>query len=225
MNHYYAVNKQTGLLTHNTSSLANLKTRMQELGEKEEDFYILQDVDMKYISRIVYVDGECVYNNKEFWSKNAASILEEFNEHEVLDFMGKPVDRFRFITEYNSNASRISAIDGVAGEVDYNITVGNEFISLFREECIFTDFQTVTPLDIAQKLLTVISLVQTGSFREAKMVLKAIEPDAFLTTERLKKYEDMLDSADAITYATEEDFYYTDDAGESKEIEDIKTEE
>ena len=212
MNHYYAVNKQTGLLTHNTSSLANLKTRMKELGEKEEDFYILQDVDMKYISRIVYVDGECVYNNKEFWSKNAEAILKEFDEHDVLDFMGKSVDRFRFITEYNSNASRIAAIDGVAGEVDYNITVGNEFISLFREECIFTDFQTVTPLDIAQKLLTVISLVQTGSFREAKMVLKTVEPDAFLTTERLKKYEDMLDAADAITYATAEDYFYTEQA-------------
>lgn len=209
MSHYYAVNKQTGQLTHNTSSLANLKARMKELNENEEDFYILQDVDMKYISRIVYVDGECVYNNKEFWAKNAEAILEEFDEHEVLDFMGKSVDRFRFITEYNSNASRISAIDGVAGEVDYNITVGNEFISLFREECIFTDFETVTPLEIAQKLLTVISLVQTGSFREAKMVLKNIEPDAFLTEERLKKYEDMLDSADAITYATEEEFFYT----------------
>ena len=209
MNHYYAVNKQTGLLTHNTSSLANLKTRMQELGEKEEDFYILQDVDMKYISRIVYVDDECVYNNKEFWAKNAEAILEEFDEHKVLDFMGKPVDRFRFITEYNSNASRISAIDGIAGEVDYNITIGNEFISLFREECIFTDFQTVTPLEIAQKLMAVISLVQTGSFREAKLVLKTIETDAFLTEERLKKYEDMLDSADAITYATTEDFFYT----------------
>lgn len=209
MSHYYAINKQTGQLTHNTSSLANLKARMKELNENEEDFYILQDVDMKYISRIVYVDGECVYNNKEFWSKNAEAILEEFNEHEVLDFMGKPVNSFRFITELNSNSSRIAAIDGVAGEVDYNITVGNEFISLFREECIFTDFQTVTPLDIAQKLLTVISLVQTGSFREAKMLLKNIEPDAFLTEARLKKYEDMLDSADAITYATEEEFFYT----------------
>lgn len=212
MSHYYAVNKQTGQLTHNTSSLANLKARMKELNENEEYFYILQDVDMKYISRIVYVDGECVYNNKEFWSKTAEAILEEFDEHEVLDFMGKSVDRFRFITEYNSNASRISAIDGVAGEVDYNITVGNEFISLFREECIFTDFETVTPLEIAQKLLTVISLVQTGSFREAKMVLKNIEPDAFLTEERIQKYEDMLDAADAITYATDEDFFYTADA-------------
>lgn len=206
---FYAVNKQTEKLAHIAASLALLKARMKELGEDEQDFYILQDVDMKYISRIVYVDGECVYNNKDYWSKNAASILEEFNSHEVLDFMGKPVDYYRFTTELNSNASRIAAIDGVAGEVDYNITIGNEFISLFREECIFTDFQTVTPLDIAQKLLTVISLVQTGSFREAKMVLKTVESDAFLTTERLKKYEDMLDAADAITYATAEDYFYT----------------
>ena len=209
MNQFYAVNKKTNLLAHTAASLALIKARMQELGEKEEDFYILQDIDMKYISRVVYVDGECVYNNKDFWTKEAPTVLENFNEHEVKDFMGKTVDFYRFTTEYNSNTSRISAIDGVAGEVDYNITVGNEFISLFREECIFTDFQAVTPLDIAQKLLTVISLVQTGSFREAKIVLKTVEPDAFLTTERLKKYEDMLDAADAITYATAEDYFYT----------------
>ena len=42
------------------------------------------------------------------------------------------------------------------------------------------------------------------------MVLKTVEPDAFLTTERLKKYEDMLDAADAITYATAEDYFYTE---------------
>jgi hypothetical protein len=209
MNQFYAVNKKTNLLTHTAASLALIKARMQELGEKEEDFYILQDVDMKYISRIVYVDGECVYNNKEFWTKKAPTVLENFNEHEVKDFMGKPVGLYRFTTEYNSNASRISVIDGVAGEVDYNITIGNEFISLFREECIFTDFETVTPLEIAQKLMAVISLVQTGSFREAKLVLKTIENDAFLTPERIQKYEDMLDSADAITYATPEEFFYT----------------
>jgi len=209
MDHYYAVNKQTGQLTHNTSNLASLKARMEELGEKEEDFYILQDADMKYISRIVYVDEMCIYNNKDFWTVNAPYIIDTFNKHKVYDFMGKPVDLYRFKTEYNSNVSRISAIDGVAGEVDYNITIGNEFISLFREECIFTDFQEVTPLEIAQKLLTVISLVQTGSFREAKLVLKQVKPDAFLTKERLKKYEDMLDAADAITYATKEDYFYS----------------
>lgn len=209
MNQFYAVNKKTNLLTHTAASLALIKARMEELGENEQDFYILQDVDMKYISRIVYVDGECVYNNKDYWSKTAPSIIEEYNEHEVLDFMGLPVDYYRFVTEMNSNASRIAAIDGIAGEVEYNITVGNEFISLFREECVKTDFKSITPLQIAQKLSAVIGLVQTGSFREAKQVLQTIENDDFLTPERVSKYIAMMESADAIEYATDEDFFYT----------------
>lgn len=209
MTQFYAIEKETNIMKYVSSSLMLLKDRIKKDNLNLQDFIIAGDIDMKYLSRIVYVDGECVYNNKDFWTKKAPTILEKFEEHEALDFMNKSVDKVRFETEFNSNSSRISNIDGVAGEVDYNITVGNEFISLFREECIFTDFQTVTPLEIAQKLLTVISLVQTGSFREAKMVLKTVEPDAFLTTERLKKYEDMLDAADAITYATAEDYFYT----------------
>jgi len=209
MNQFYAIEKSSCKLLFQSASLYLLKDMIKFKGLKESDCIITEDVDMKYISRIVYVDSECVYNNKDFWLNKAKSILDDFNNHEVLDFMGKPVDKFRYETEYNSNVSRIANIDGVAGEVDYNITIGNEFISLFREECIFTDFQEVTPLEIAQKLLTVISLVQTGSFREAKLVLKQVKPDAFLTKERLKKYEDMLDAADAITYATKEDYFYS----------------
>lgn len=211
---FYALNKQTEKLAHTAASLALLKARMKELGEDEQDFYILQDVDMKYISRIVYVDGECVYNNKDYWSKNAASILEEFNAHEVLDFMGRPVDYYRFTTELNSNASRIAAIDGLAGEIDYNMTVGDEFIALFREECVKTDFKGITPLEIGVKLAPVISLVQTGSFREAKQVLQSMETDPFLTEERMAKYIAMMDAADAIEYATPEEFFYTAEAQE-----------
>lgn len=209
MHQFYAINKKTEKLAFVSGSLLLLKEAIKADGKTEQDFIITEDIDMKYISRIVYVDGVCVYNNKDFWINTAPTLIENYDEHEVLDFMDKPVDLNRYKTEYYSNSSRISNIDGVAGEVDYNITIGNEFISLFREECIFTDFETVTPLEIAQKLLTVISLVQTGSFREAKMVLKNIEPDAFLTLERIQKYEDMLDAADAITYATEEEFFYT----------------
>jgi hypothetical protein len=209
MHQFYAINKETEKLAFVSGSLLLLKEAIKADGKTEQDFIITEDIDMKYISRIVYVDGVCVYNNKNFWVNTASTLFEEFDKHEVLDFMSKPVDLNRFKTEYNSNVSRISNIDGVAGEVDYNITIGNEFISLFREECIFTDFESVTPLEIAQKLMAVISLVQTGSFREAKMVLKTIETDAFLTEERLKKYEDMLDAADAITYATDENFFYT----------------
>jgi hypothetical protein len=207
--HYYAIEKETNFMKYSSDNLLLLKDRIKKDKLQLNDFIITEDVDMKYISRIVYVDEMCIYNNKDFWTVNAPYIIDTFNKHKVYDFMGKKVDLNRFKTEYNSNVSRISAIDGVAGEVDYNITIGNEFISLFREECIFTDFQEVTPLEIAQKLLTVISLVQTGSFREAKLVLKQVKPDAFLTKERLKKYEDMLDAADAITYATKEDYFYS----------------
>lgn len=214
MTKYYAVDKETDKVKIVADSLLLLKNAIRDLGKEETDFLILEDTNMKYVSRIVYVDGECVYNNKDFWLYRSEDILADYDEHEVLDFMGKPVLQYRYETERNSNMSRLSNIDGVAGEVDYNITVGNEFISLFREECIFTDFKTVTPLEIAQKLLTVISLVQTGSFREAKLILKNIETDAFLTEERLKKYEDMLDAADAITYATPEEFFYTTETEE-----------
>ena len=209
MHQFYAIEKSTNKLLYQSASLYLLKDMIKFKGLTENDCIITEDVDMKYISRIVYVDGECVYNNKDFWVKSAPSILEDFEEHEVLDFMDKPVDKFRFETEYNSNASRISNIDGIAGEVEYNITVGNEFISLFREECVKTDFKGITPLEIGIKLAPVISLVQTGSFREAKQVLQTMETDPFLTEERMAKYIAMMDAADAIDYATEEDFYYT----------------
>ena len=206
----FVIKKTNWMLQGQFGNLKLAKDWIEKTGLDEEDFYITQDLNMKYISRIVYVDGKCVYNNKQFWTVDVykAKILDNYEEHKILDFMGLPVDKYRFEVELNTNLTRLNSIDGVAGEVDYNITVGNEFISLFREECIFTDFETVTPLEIAQKLLTVISLVQTGSFREAKIVLKNIEPDAFLTEERIQKYEDMLDAADAITYATKEDFFY-----------------
>lgn len=209
MQEIFAISKETEKIVHHAANLALIKTRMKALGEKEEDFYILGDIDMKYISRIVYVDGECIYNNKDFWSKTAEEIYKNFEEHEVEDFLGQPVDLYRFATEMNSNITRIAAIDGLAGEIDYNMAVGDEFIALFREECVKTDFKGITPLEIGMKLAPVISLVQTGSFREAKQVLQTIETDPFLTEERIAKYIAMMESADAIEYATEEEYYYT----------------
>lgn len=210
MNKYYAVNKENNLLTYIADNLVSLKDVITLNKKTVNDFYILGDVDMKYVSRITYVDGKCVYNNKEFWiSSEATEILNDYENHEVLDFLNKSVSKYRYETELNSNASRISAIDGLAGEVDYNMSVGNEFIALFREECVKTDFQDITPLEIGVKLTSVILLVQTGSFREAKQVLQTLETDPFLTEERMAKYIAMMDAADAIKYATDEDYYYT----------------
>ena len=208
-NNFYAVNKETGILYCSAANLFLLKQFLTDTKQNIDDYLILEDLNMKHISRIVYVDNKCIYNNVDFWRNHCREILEDYETHNVVDFLGNPVSKDRYNIELNSNQSRISAIEDRAGEVFYNIEIGNEFISLFREECIYTDFETVTPLEIAQKLMAVISLVQTGSFREAKLVLKTIENDAFLTPERIQKYEDMLDSADAITYATDEDFFYT----------------
>lgn len=198
----YAIHKQTNLLTYVAASLALIKARLKELGENEEDFYILQDVDMKYISRIVYVDSECIYNNKEFWTILAPTLLDEYAEHEVKDVLGQTVDYFRFVTELNSNASRISAIDGIAGEIEYNMTVGNELISLLREECVKTDLKEITPLQIAAKTAQIIPMLQTGSFREAAAMIDTLELDEFFTEALVTKYKEMLAAADVISYAS-----------------------
>ena len=207
----FVIKKTNWMLQGQFGNLKLAKNWIENTGLDEEDFYITQDLNMKYISRIVYVDGKCVYNNKQFWTVDVYkdNILDNYEEHEVLDFMGLPVDKYRFEVELNTNLTRLNSIDGIAGEVEYNIEIGDEFISLFREECVKTDFKTITPLEIAQKLAPIISLVQTGSFREAKQVLQTIENDQFLTPERVQKYIDMMDSADVIDYATDEDFYYT----------------
>ena len=213
----YVLNKENFKFIGRFDNMKFAKEMLNKEGITEDECIFTEDIGMKYVSRIVEVDGKVIYMNKDWWSKEAPSIIEDYENHKVYDFIEvskpedkrKPVSLDRFKRELYQNIDRINAIDGVAGEVDYNISVGSDFISLFREECIFTDFQSVTPLEIAQKLMAVISLVQTGSFREAKLVLKTIENDAFLTPERIKKYEDMLDSADAITYATDEDYFYT----------------
>lgn len=208
----YAIGKEDRRIHYTCPNKQNLDIMLANANDNISNYIILQEFDMKYVSRITYIDGNCVYNNKEYWTKTAVEnplTLENYSEHEVLDFMNLPVTYDRYIDELNNNINRLSVLDGIAGEVEYNITVGNEFISLFREECVKTDFKTITPLEIATKLAPIISLVQTGSFREAKQVLQTIENDDFLTPERIQKYISMLESADVIEYATEEDFFYT----------------
>lgn len=218
----YAIDKKTNTIRYGCSNKHALDLMLEQNHDNIKNYLVLQEFDMKYVSRIAYVDRKCIYNNKEYWTKTALEnpITEEnFNEHEVLDFMGQPVLYERYIDEFNNNINRLSVLDGLAGEIDYNMTVGNEFIALFREECVKTDFKGITPLEIGMKLEPVISLVQTGSFREAKQVLQTMETDPFLTEERMAKYIAMMDAADAIEYATDEDFYYTADVDEPEEAE------
>lgn len=190
---------------------------------ERDNFYFLTELGMDYVNRITYVDGKCVYNNVPFWTSDLSDILEHYDEHEVksvLDGSGtkdpEVISKERFISEYNNMCNKIAKIDGRPGQIMYNIAVGNEFIALFREECILTDFDSVesSPDDMYVKLAGVIGMIQTGSFREARHALsKMLQTpgftDAFLTEARITKYIDMLAAADVIDYATADEYAYT----------------
>ena len=216
---HYAVNKETNLVKYSADNLYLLQHVFELYQDDINNYKILEDSGMKVVSRIIYVDGKCIYNSKSFWlSDTPAQILENYSEHEVLDVLGKPVDELRFKIEKDNNQSRLAAIENRAGEVCYNIEIGNEIIALFREECILTDFQGITPMQIGVKLAQAYTLLMTGSFREAKQIFMSVETDPFLTAERKQKYIDMLDSADAIRYANAEDYIFTTE--EEKQIEE-----
>ena len=216
---HYAVNKETNLVKYSADNLYLLQHVFELYQDDINNYKILEDSGMKVVSRIIYVDGKCIYNSKSFWlSDTPAQILENYSEHEVLDVLGKPVDELRFKIEKDNNQSRLAAIENRAGEVCYNIEIGNEIIALFREECILTDFQGITPMQIGVKLAQAYTLLMTGSFREAKQIFMMVETDPFLTAERKQKYIDMLDSADAIRYANAEDYIFTTE--EEKQIEE-----
>lgn len=216
---HYAVNKETNLVKYSADNLYLLQHVFDLYQDDIKNYKILEESGMKVVSRIIYVDGECVYNSKSFWlSDRPAQILQEYTEHEVTDILGQSVDELRFKIEKDNNQSRLAAIEDRAGEVCYNIEVGNEMIALFKEECILTDFQGITPIQIAAKLAQAYTLVMTGSFREAKQIFINIETDPFLTAERKQKYIDMLDAADSIEYATSGEYLFT--AEEEKQIEE-----
>ena len=132
----------------------------------------------------------------------------------MLDFLGQPVTYDRYVDEFNNNINRIREMDGTIGEVMYNIDVGYEMIALFKEECRLTKFTGITPLEIGVKLADAYSLIMTGSFREAKSIIQGLEPDPFLTEERKQKYIDMLDAADAIEYASDDELIFDTDEQE-----------
>ena len=213
----YILNKDNFKFIGRFDNMKFAKEILAKQGIEEDNCIFTEETGMKYISRIVEVDGKTIYMNKDWWTKEAPTLLEDYENHKVYDFINVSLPEEerelitfdRFQRELNQNINLINAIDGLAGEVEYNITVGNEFIALFREECVKTDFKGITPLEIGIKLAPVISLVQTGSFREAKQVLQTMETDSFLTEERIAKYIAMMEAADAIEYATDEEFFYT----------------
>ena len=222
----YVLNKENFKFIGRFDNMKFAKEMLNKEGILEDDCIFAEETGMKYVSRIVEVDGKVIYNNKDWWTKEAPYIIEDYENHSVYDFLevNKPevertkVSLDRFKRELCQNVNRINEIDGRAGEVCYNIEIGNEVIALFREECILTDFQGITPMQIGAKLAQAYTLLMTGSFREAKQIFMMVETDPFLTAERKQKYIDMLDSADAIRYADSGDYIFTTE--EKKQIEE-----
>ena len=222
----YILNKENFKFIGRFDNMKFAKEMLNKEGILEDDCIFAEETGMKYVSRIVEVDGKVIYNNKDWWTKKAPYIIEDYENHSVYDFLevNKPeeertkVSLDRFKRELCQNVNRINEIDGRAGEVCYNIEIGNEVIALFREECILTDFQGITPMQIGAKLAQAYTLLMTGSFREAKQIFMSVDTDPFLTVERKQKYIDMLDSADAIRYADAEDYIFTTE--EEKKIEE-----
>ena len=222
----YVLNKENFKFIGRFDNMKFAKEMLNKEGITEDACIFAEDIGMKYVSRIVEVDGKVIYNNKDWWTKEAPYIIEDYENHSVYDFLevNKPeaerikVSLDRFKRELCQNVNRINEIDGRAGEVCYNIEIGNEVIALFREECILTDFQGITPMQIGAKLAQAYTLLMTGSFREAKQIFMSVETDPFLTAERKQKYIDMLDSADAIRYADAKDYIFTTE--EKKQIEE-----
>lgn len=211
----YAIGKEDQKVHFICPNKQNLDIMMEQAKVDIKDYLILQEFCMKDASRITYVDGKCIYNNREYWTKTAVEnpiTKENFAEHEILDFLGKQVTYDRYVDEFNSNLNRLSSINGLTGEVLYNIEVASEFISLFKEETVYTEFVNITPDELMAKLAPVVVALNTGSFREAKHAIQAMEYDSFLTEERVAKYVAMMDAADAIEYATVEERIYTAEA-------------
>lgn len=213
----YVLNKENFKFIGRFDNMKFAKEMLNKEGIIEDNCIFAEETGMKYVSRIVEVDGKVIYNNKDWWTKEAPYIIEDYENHSVYDFLevNKPKEKRtkvsldRFKRELCQNVNRINEIDGRAGEVCYNIEIGNEVIALFREECILTDFQGITPMQIGAKLAQAYTLLMTGSFREAKQIFMSVETDQFLTAERKQKYIDMLDSADAIRYADAKDYIFT----------------
>lgn len=217
----YVMDKATWNILGMFENMSYVKAWLETKSIAEANIvYLTERNDMiKYVSRIVYMEhgGEttCVYNNRAFWTGDLSGILSNYSEYTFKDILGLEVNRDRFIVEMNNNIDRLNSIDGRPGEILYNKEIGSEFVSLFREECILTDFKkdsNTSPMIIFNKLATVIAMVDVGAFREAKQYLQSSKEsvlDDFLTSERIDKYIEMLTAADVITYATSEDYFYT----------------
>lgn len=232
----YILDKQTFKFVGRYDSMKLAKECLAGIGKSVDDCIFTEETGVEYDSRVVMVDGEWVYKNKDFWYNKASDIVADYDNHTVYDILevSKPeaertkveLDRFKREMEYNID--RINAIDNNrSGQSKYNWEVAMDFIALFHEECILTNFtneSNTSPMIIFSKLVTPIIMLMAGAFREAWQYLYANKStliDDFLTEARIDKYIAMIKSADAIEYATDADYFYTVPETEEESTEEV----
>lgn len=169
-----------------------------------ENVIYLEEINMNYISKITFVNDECIYNNKTFWTQTAwkDEIVENYANYVVKDWLGNTIDSTRFQEELYQNNNRLCSIDGQPGETNLNQIVGRELISLLMSEYSQTTTTTVDANTVATKCGNIASYLTIGSFALAEAYLSTIENDEFFTTTLVNKYLAMLKSADVFTYAS-----------------------
>lgn len=201
----YLVDKLNNELieTYDNVSMAELK--IQELGRSEDEFVILNEYVKTIIPKIYKVGDVVVYNDNKFWTSTEAFTITDYYQYvngSVIDYKGNNVSLEQYREEYIFLKRRFNSYNGYESEIAMNIRIAPEIISLFRQECIDTDFNDGTsPMTIFYKMGTLIAALNAGAFREAGQLIPYIERDSFLTDERLAKYADLIASSDSITYA------------------------
>ncbi len=203
----YILNKKTWVVV---GKFANLQLAQENLCRLKGDYELLQEVDVSYVSQIVFIDNACIYNNIPFWTgvtklgsvSMINDVLNNYDNHKVLDYLGNVVAKSRFILESGKNSVRLSNIDGQPAETTLNKTLGSEFVGLFRSEFSKASVDASLKYAIMSKMSGVCSALLGGAFDLAEYQITQITNDSFLTPERVSKYTMMLKSADAFTYAT-----------------------
>ena len=199
----YAIGKEDYTVHFICPNKQNLDIMMNDSKKNIKDYLILEDFGMEFVSRICYVDGECIYCNREYWTKTAVEnplTSENYSEHEVLDFTGNKVSYDRYVDELNGNINRMSSLNGTAEKVRHNEKIGAEIVSILREECIDMGHGDASPNSMLAKASSIILALYVGCFREVLPLMDALERDDFFTDERIEKYKAMITAADVIEY-------------------------
>ena len=81
----YAIGKEDQKVHFICPNKQNLDIMMEQAKVDIKDYLILQEFCMKDASRITYVDGKCIYNNREYWTKTAVeNPITKENFHQLL---------------------------------------------------------------------------------------------------------------------------------------------